>query len=193
MELAIPLIALGGLYISTTKNNTNGFSSRHGRSNPDKGKPSKDGFKQKKESNYLPQLNIMNQENKEGFETAGRDVNYIPNLENIPQNYPIVNEREVKDSSLYEYPDINASTDKYFNQTYYQNQNNSGVNTGNMIQDIYSLTGGFLKKNEFTHNNMVPFVGGKISGALYDDKFSENVLDNLIGSGSQTFSENLSS
>jgi len=162
MELAIPLIALGGLYISSTKNNTNGFSSQTNRNNSNNKKnTSKDGFKgngSTKSSGFLPQLSIMNQASKEGFETAGREVNYIPNLENIPQNYPIVNEREVKNSSLFEYPDINASTDKYFNQTYYQNQNNSGVNTGNIIQDVYSLTGGFLKKDEFTHNNMVPLL-----------------------------------
>jgi hypothetical protein len=188
MELAIPLIALGGLYIATTKENTNSFVTHSTNSKNGKKGSKKDGFntnQMRKASAPLPQLSIMKQSQKEGFETAGKPVNYLPNLDQIPQNYPITNENEVKSSSLYEYPDINASTDKYFNQTYYQEQNNAGVNTGNIIQDVYSLTGNFLKKDEFTHNNMVPFVGGKISGALYDDKFAENVLDNMIGSGSQ--------
>jgi hypothetical protein len=181
MELAIPLIALGGLYIATTKENNQGGEgtiSKEKRNTQFKKQP----------SNYpvpLPQLSIMNKSQKEGFESAGRPVNYLPNLDKIPQNYPITNEKEVKTSSLYEYPNINTSTDKYFNQTYYQQKASNGENPGNTIQDIYSISGNFLNKDDFTHNNMVPFVGGKISGALYDDKFAENVLDNLIGSGSQ--------
>lgn len=187
MELAIPLIALGGLYIATTKeNNTSGgTSNKNGNQNQ---ASSQTAFSRQQISNsasILPQLSIMEQSQKEGFESAGRTVNYLPNLDNIPQNYPITNEKEVHKSSLYEYPTMNASTDKYFNQTYYQQQASTGTNPGNIIQDIYSMSGNFLNKADFTHNNMVPFVGGKISGALYDDKFAENVLDNLIGSGSQ--------
>lgn len=184
MELAIPLIALGGLYIASTKENNQGRNSNVTQQN----KAAHAKYRQAQHNTYqapLPQLSIMNNSQKEGFESAGRPPNYLPNLDNIPQNYPIVNEKEVKSSSLFEYPNINSSTDKYFNQTYYQQQANTGANPGNTIQDIYSISGSFLKKDEFTHNNMVPFVGGKISGALYDDKFAENVLDNMIGSGSQ--------
>ena len=187
MELAIPLIALGGLYIATNKNqqevspnqNQNNYSSSKNNKQLSPSNVSNST------NSILPQLNLMTYSQQEGFESAGKPSNYLPNVDRLPQNYPITNEREVRSSSAYEFPNMNASTDKYFNQTYYQNQNNSGVNTGSNIQEVYSLSGDFLKKNDFTHNNMVPFVGGKISGALYDDNFSENVLDNMIGSGSQ--------
>jgi hypothetical protein len=183
MELAIPLIALGGLYIATTKENN--ATATGGQKSQQQRIRSQQMSNARTTPTILPQLSIINNSQTEGFESAGRPVNYLPNLDNIPQNYPITNEKEVKRNSLYEYPSMNASTDKYFNQTYYQQQTSTGANPGNMIQDIYSLSGDFLKKDAFTHNNMVPFVGGKISGALYDSKFSENVLDNLIGSGSQ--------
>jgi hypothetical protein len=40
-------------------------------------------------------------------------------------------------------------------------------------------------KNDFTHNNMVPFFGGKIRGRGPDSNQSEFLLDNLAGTGSQ--------
>lgn len=40
-------------------------------------------------------------------------------------------------------------------------------------------------KNDFTHNNMVPFFGGKIRGRGPDSNQSEFLLDHLTGSGSQ--------
>lgn len=40
-------------------------------------------------------------------------------------------------------------------------------------------------KNDFTHNNMVPFFGGKIRGRGPDNNQSEFLLDNLSGTGSQ--------
>lgn len=177
MELAIPLLALGGLYISSS--NSQGFVNKHGI--------------MKKE---LLQKNTSNNNNsvsgsgsgsgtREGFATSGKPVNYLPNLNITPQNFPILNDREVRENSLYEYPEINAATDRYFNQSVYQNSQNTGMNVGNNIQDIYSLSGDFLKKDEFTHNNMVPFMGGKIAGSLYDSKFAENILDNMSGQGSQ--------
>ena len=57
---------------------------------------------------------------------------------------------------------------------------------GNNIQEIYSLTGNYLNSEQFKHNNMVPFNGGKVKGNTYDINISESVLDNMIGSGSQT-------
>jgi hypothetical protein len=44
-------------------------------------------------------------------------------------------------------------------------------------------------KQDFTHNNMVPFFGGKIRGAGPDSNQSEFILDNLVGTGSQNISK----
>lgn len=181
MELAIPLLALGGLYI--TSSNSQSFVNKTNVIKENK------NLKNKLYQNTNDDNNNNNSENgsgnKEGFTTAGKPVNYLPNLNITPQNFPILNDREVRENSLYEYPEINAATDRYFNQSVYQNSQNTGMNVGNTIQDIYSLSGDFLKKDEFTHNNMVPFMGGKIAGSLYDSKFAENILDNMSGQGSQ--------
>ena len=40
-------------------------------------------------------------------------------------------------------------------------------------------------KQDFSHNNMVPFFGGKIRGRGADLNLSESILDNMTGSGSQ--------
>lgn len=167
MELVIPLIALGSLYLSSKYTNNNATP------------PNND-------SNQINNnTNQSNQSIKEEFTNySAASRNALPNVEQIPQNYPIVNETELKENSLYEYPNQTAATDKYFNQTVYENQTNNNIKTGNNIQQIYSLSGNLLKSDEFTHQNMVPFNSGKISGHLYDDKYAENILDNLAGTGS---------
>ena len=162
MELAIPLVALGGMYvISTQKNNSN--------ENPKK----KVRFSEKKKQNQ-----------NENFTNMGRQPNYLPNTDIPPQNYPVTNDRELVDT-IQHYPNPNTATDKYFNQNVYEEKERMGIKTGNNIQDVYSLSGNYLNSEQFRHNNMVPFYGGKIKGKLYDDNIAESVLDNMAGTGSQ--------
>jgi hypothetical protein len=142
MELAIPLIALGGMYvISNQKNN---------------GTTTKESFK----NNSL--------------------------IKDLPQNYPIINENELLDTD-YKYSNPNTATDKYFNQTNYQEQN--GKNLGDNIPEVYSLSGNYLASSEFKHNNMVPFYGAKMRGPTYNNNNAETVLDNMIGAGSQVINK----
>ena len=47
------------------------------------------------------------------------------------------------------------------------------------------LTGAPINKNDFKHNNMVPFFGSKVRGATVDRNVSEGIMDHLQGSGSQ--------
>uniref|UniRef100_A0A6C0E6A0 DUF5899 domain-containing protein n=1 Tax=viral metagenome TaxID=1070528 RepID=A0A6C0E6A0_9ZZZZ len=160
MELAIPLVALGGMYvISTQKNNSNDQQKKKVR------------FSEKKQQ-------------PENFTNMGRQPNYLPNTNIPPQNYPITNDRELVDT-IQHYPNPNTATDKYFNQNVYEEKDRAGVKTGNNIQEIYSLSGNYLNSEQFRHNNMVPFYGGKIKGKLYDDNIAESVLDNMAGTGSQ--------
>ena len=147
MELAIPLIALGGMYIVSNQN--------------------KDKLK------------------KENFNNMGKQNNYLPNTNEAPQNYPIMNNKELVDT-VQEYPNPNNSTNKYFNQNAYEQKERSGLPIDNNIQQIYSLTGDYMSSNEFKHNNMVPFDGGKPKGQIYNNNNAETILDNYIGSGSQT-------
>jgi len=160
MELAIPLIALGGMYIISNQSSSNN-STRNSNSNNNK--------------------SIKNSEN---FRTMGKSPNYLPNVDIPPQNYPVTNINQLVDT-VQEYPNPNTATDKYFDQTYYENRVDNGKFVGQNPQNIYSLTGNYLDSNQFKHNNMVPFDGGKIKGFTYDTNISESLLDNMIGTGSQ--------
>lgn len=153
MELAIPILALGGLYVISNQDST------------------------KKKITNSQQLT-------ENYENMGQKQNYLPNVEIPPSNYPIINTSELV-NTVQNYPNPNTATDKYFNQTNYENSQNAGINVGNQIQDVYSLTGNYVDTSNFKHNNMVPFYGGKIKGQVYGIDKSESILDNMVGSGSQ--------
>jgi len=87
--------------------------------------------------------------------------------------------------TVQQYPNPNTATDKYFNQNLYQQKERQGVSVGNTPQDIFSLTGSYVREDQFKHNNMVPFNGGKVKGRTYDMNITESVLDNMVGTGSQ--------
>jgi hypothetical protein len=136
MELAIPLIALGGMYV------------------------------------------ISNQ-NKESFSN-------LPNTNIPPKNYPVTNNKELT-NVVQKYPSINSSTNEYLNQNAYKQRERDGKHIDENIQQVYSLTGNYVSTENFTHNNMVPFNGKKPRGQVYNNNVAETILDNYIGSGSQTF------
>ena len=158
MELAIPLLALGGMYIVSNQT-------------PSKSCDTEKGKTQK-----------INQEN---FTSMGVNRNYLPNTDIPPQNFPVSNINQLVDT-VQEYPNPNAATDKYFDQNAYQQRVRNNAPVGQNPQQIYSMTGNYLDSEQFKHNNMVPFNGGKVKGNTYDVNIAESVLDNMIGSGSQT-------
>jgi len=158
MELAIPLIALGGMYvISNQKKNMNTNNGQN-----------KEDF-----TNMGIRTNL-------GVKTD----NYLPNVNIQPQNYPVTNNKELVDN-IQEYPNPNAATDKYFNQNLYEEKERANQKMGNNIQEVYSLTGDYLSSTEFKHNNMVPFNGGKPQGQMYNNNNAETILDSYVGNGSQ--------
>jgi putative hemolysin len=157
MELAIPILALGGLYVVSNQNSN-----------------------KKKPSSSKEETRVE----KEEFTNMGAKRNYLPNVDELPQNYPIVNKNQLADT-VQNYSNPNVASDKYFNQNNYENLQNKGVKVGNEIQDIYSLTGDYLDSSNFKHNNMIPFYGAKIKGQLYDANIAESILDNMAGTGSQ--------
>ena len=161
MEIAIPLIALGGMYVVSNQSN-------------------EDSTKKQ-----------MRQTKKENFTNMGirsnlgvRTDNYLPNTNIPPQNFPVSNINQLVDT-VQEYPNPNAATDKYFNQNLYEQLVRNNIPVGSNPQEVYSLTGNYLNSQQFKHNNMVPFNGGKVKGRTYDVNITETVLDNMIGSGSQ--------
>ena len=120
----------------------------------------------------------------EGYTSMGAKPNYLPNTNTPPQNYPVSNEDQLTDT-VQKYVNPNVATDKYFDQNLYEKRQNKGEYVGNNIQQVYSLTGDYLAKTDFKHNNMIPFYGGKIKGQVYNNDNAETILDNMIGSGSQ--------
>ena len=161
MELAIPLVALGGMYVISNQKNNSSNKQKKVRFSENPAKPQ-----------------------KENFTNMGKNTNYLPNTNIPPQNYPITNDKELVDT-IQHYPNPNTVTDKYFNQNLYEEKERMGKKTGNNIQEIYSLSGNYLDSEQFKHNNMVPFYGGKIKGKTYDNNIAESVLDNMAGTGSQ--------
>jgi len=68
--------------------------------------------------------------------------------------------------------------EKYFDSNY--NQKHENIEQ----QHISSLNGQNIHKQDFIHNNMVPFFGSKVKGNNPSSKNSDIILDNLQGSGS---------
>lgn len=165
MELAIPLLALGGMYIISNQNTENG-DIKNGR------------------NKNINQNNSNTSNKRENFVNMGRNVNSLPNTNTPPENFPITNTKELVDT-VQEFENPNAATDKYFNQSLYQNRVNDGKSVGRTPQQIYSLTGNYLDSEQFKHNNMIPFNGGKVKGQLYHANTNETILDNMAGTGSQ--------
>ena len=163
MEIAIPLIALGGMYIISNQK----------KEHSDKKSISKENY-----------VNMGIRSNL-ATKTSQQYGNYLPNTDIPPQNYPVSNQAEVIDT-IQQYPNPNVATDKYFNQNLFEKTaRQGGASIGQNIQDIYSMTGDYLKSDEFKHTNMLPFNGGKVKGRTYDMNIAESVLDNMNGSGSQ--------
>jgi len=146
MELAIPIVALGGLYYVS-----------------DKSKRKNEGF------------HATNNTQKMG--------NQLKSPEEITRNYPVATDEELRKTSTSSYPLSNQRTDKYFSKgvSYDTTINNSKKTT-----QVNSLTGEQLDTTEFKHNNMVPYFGAKIRGRTADSHVHEQILDNMVGSGSQT-------
>jgi len=159
MEIAIPMIALGGMYVIANQPPSNSASAQNARLQR--------GIKRIQED-------FTNMGAKKG----------LPNTNIPPQNYPVSNLNELVDT-VQKYDNPNTATDKYFDQNYYERQQNAGKKVGNDIQDIYSLTGDYLNSGEFKHNNMVPFYGSKLYGHTYGVNMAETLLDNMVGTGSQ--------
>ena len=164
MEIAIPILALGGMYV---------ISNQSSNKNTNTNKP---------KNKYENPPNFQN--TQENFTNMGKPVNYLPNTDTPPQNFPVSNINQLVDT-VQQYPNPNVATDKYFNQNNYEERSNKGLPVGQNPQQIYSMSGNYLESQQFKHNNMVPFNGGKVKGNTYNVNMSESILDNMIGNGSQ--------
>jgi len=170
MEIAIPLVALGGMYLvsnqqSKKKNQCSDV---------------KEGF----DNAFLPNTNIPNR----NFDKNQNDNIYqVENIENDITTDLAVNNK---------YDGHGAYTDKYFNPATpgnlfsSSNQMTTGMNCSDTTKIAYeSLTGQKVDCDYFRHNNMVPYFGGKLRTRVHESNATESLMDNYTGSGSQTITK----
>ena len=131
MELAIPLVALGGMYVIANQNKNN----------------SKEGFNKDEPKTANKKLN------KENFDNMGIRTNLqantylnqgltiiLPNTHVAPQNYPIMNNKELVDT-VQEYPQPKCSDRQVFQSKCVRTKGTCrGKKIGDNIQQVYSLS-----------------------------------------------------
>jgi hypothetical protein len=178
MEIAIPLLALGGLYVVSNHRN-----------------PEENAL-----NDFLNGQQNGQQNGQEGFNTYMNMEQKRPvNTKTI--NYPKEIKKNVKNDLNY-YSNPAKIMDRYFDKdkldhTVNENKLSMGshdlskayknIDEGSVAN--YSLTGEQIDTNDFEHANMVPFFSGNVRGAAGDDRISETLLDSLQGAGSQQVSK----
>ena len=159
-ELAVPLIALGSMYVISKQKDKKNKSDIQGM----------EGYTNMTQTrNPLPGINpaypAVNFPLTEPVKTSNNTSAYINANQTTDKFYN---------------PNNYAAQET-------RNTGNYGVGGGN--QTTYSLTGKAIDKEKFKHNNMMPYFGGKVRGATADSNITESVLDNMQGQGSQIYSK----
>lgn len=158
MELAIPLVALGGLYMVSKQV-----------SNPQKNEAftsmNRDG---------LPNIDVPNRNFPDEFPVISAESDKTSRLSTI-------NKYDSTGSYTDKYfnPNMIASTMPMPKDSKKMDNLNDGG------KQYYSLTGNNVSSTYFQHNNMVPFFGSNVRTMLVDENSQESMLDNLVGAGSQ--------
>ena len=132
---------------------------------------------------------VSNQNNKktETFENPRTQIPEGKLPTGIPtkpvQNYPVQKYRQLSSNNSF-YPDPNSSTDRYYQQSIYEEKVENTEDAGNLLT-FKSLTGNDVQKKDIKFNNMVPFFGSKVTQRTFDLERGQSVLDNMIGTGKQ--------
>lgn len=130
-----------------------------------------------------------NQNVNNNTKTQNLNSNYNSNLNN---NIKVQNLNSNYNGKLSNIQNTNQHTDKFYNENNYSsisNQNNNFGVGNNDNNNIKSINGTNMSKDDFTHNNMVPFFGARIRGATADSNTTESILDAKQGTGSQNFNK----
>jgi hypothetical protein len=168
MEIAIPLVALGGLFvISNKRNNTETDITQN------------EGLVEGMESmdaNGIPRNNVeidqkkTAQENRD-FKVDGVYLNNESTLSNVNYNG-------------------SQTTDSFFDTRSRITAQHSSCSQSPLLANggtTTSMSGQPFVESSFRHNNMQPFFGGKIRGPTTDYDKTQSMLDNRIGAASETF------
>ena len=161
MELAIPLVALGGLYIV----------SKSSKKTPEKSIHSYENF----DNIELPNTNIPNK----NFPTEYP----VQSVENDQSSrLSTVNKYDSPNAYTDKYFNPASNVEKINSYSPMgSKQEQSALFT--------SMTGQKVDSSYFSHNNQVPFFGGQVRYRSADANSNESTLDNYVGSGSQIFNK----
>jgi hypothetical protein len=159
MELAIPLVALGGLYVMSNQSRRENFESLPNTNVLDKNYDEQENPAVNPSNDYTSQMMTLNQYD-------GKSA-YTDKYFNPLDPKSLVNTQASMNSQAFAGNQTpNPATAQY-----------------------RSLTGQMVGGDYFTHNNMQPFFGAKLRTVRTDAKSNESILDNYTGAGSQTITK----
>jgi len=165
-ELAIPMVALAGLFIMNNQKKTETFSQRTG----------------EYENKYLPNIDVPNVNFPQEY-----PVTDVEN--NLTSKLSTVNKFDSQGVYTDKYFNPNSKM-SILGGTSGQNSNMFSSEIPNPTSAQYlSLTGEKVGSDYFQHNNMAPFFGSHLRTIRTDANSTEGIMDNYTGSGSQTISK----
>ena len=155
--LAIPILALGALYVVSNQSKGNDSHSAESFANLNDQLPNTD----------VPNRNYFDS----GDSLLGNSAAPVGSQET---------DQTSRLSTVNRYDGPGVYTDRFFNP---HRANPPPATSAPPTYD--SLTGDKVGTDYFSHNNMVPYFGSNVRSRLTDANVFESVLDNMVGTGSQ--------
>lgn len=176
MELALPLLALGSMYVASNQKSKSPQRERENYENMGK------------KANYLPNTDIPTTNYPIVQPGTGSNVNKYKESNAATDRYFA---RGVDFNKMSSGIAGGVGGPGLMGVTSGSNLDNPVTQFGDAYRSapFTSLTGEELNPSELTHNNMVPFFGAKIRGRTANADMNESVLDNKGGAGSQFISK----
>lgn len=175
MELVIPLVALSGLYFISKENNANDDDD----DNLEEGFMGNNVMEDRLSNTNIPNVNYPRELTANDLSLSDAAVDITTKLSNdnkysggayTDKYYNISDPKDLLNNEKW----ASKTGMKYATQEASLNSN-----------DYTSLTGEVVGNDYFRHNNMVPF-GKKIHSRKFEPNQNEGLMDNYLGSGSQT-------
>lgn len=165
-ELAIPMVALAGLFIMNNQKKTETFSQRTGQY----------------ENKYLPNTDVPNANFPEEYPVQNP-------ANDLTSKLSTVNKFDSPGVYTDKYFNPNSKS-SILGGTSGQNSNMFSNQVPNPATAQYvSLTGEKVSTDYFQHNNMAPFFGSRLRTIRTDANSTEGIMDNYTGSGSQAITK----
>jgi hypothetical protein len=169
MELAIPIIALGSLYLASNQSQKEENFDTMGRQTlPNTNLPNR---------NYPAEFPVRSYEHDQTSKLSTVNKYDTPYAYTDKYFNPSVNPNIINPQAPAEMDSINAIGGL------------PGAGSTASSSKYYSLTGNKVDSSYFQHNNMVPFFGGSMRSRLLDENATESLLDSMQGAGSQIFNK----